>query len=174
MKFPDNNGARPRMVITVDPMYKDFVERLRYADGEPYYEEVINLVEGFIYSEYGALPERRLLYTGHAPFCAWAAARHGLLRLCLRCEDPPFTLVYYTDPELLDHLREYLGLMPGLVDPLELRRAVRLDSVFNAEYACVWAAYYTLCLSRRGDPLDEVVAKELFGESPEQQTQAQK
>jgi len=174
MRFPGNDGARPRMVITIDPMYEDCIKRLRNAGDEPYYKEVINSVEGFVYSEYGGLPERKMLYTDHAPLCAWAVARHGILRLCLRCESPPFTLVYYTDPELLSHLREYLDLMPVFVDPAVLREAKRLESVFNAEYACVWDYYYTLCLSRQGDPLDEVVIEALFGRSPEQQAQAPK
>jgi len=62
--------------------------------------------------------------------------------------------------------------MPTFVDPSVLRGAVRLESVFNAKYACVWASYYTLCLSRPGDPLDAAVAEELLGKAQERQAAA--
>jgi len=160
------------MVVTIDPVYKDCVKNMYDLDDEPFYKRAIEAVEGFIRSEYGEFPERRTLYTDHAPLCAWAIAKHGLLRVCFHCEPPPYTLAYYTDPELFSLLREYLDVMPILLDPSELRNAVRLKSARGAKYACVWAGHFSLCLSQPGDSVDAVVAEELFGKAQERQAAA--
>jgi len=153
--------VKPKIVITVDPTLKCCVEQLKRADGEPMYEEVVNIIEGVVYHEYGELPERKMMYTSHAPFCAWAAVEQ-LLRLCLHCEESPYTLVYYSDPELLERLKKYLDIFPSTVKHSELREAKYLKTMFNDRYACIQSGRYSICLSRPDSPSDIAIAEELF------------
>jgi len=142
------------------------LNKLHADEDWPRYEEVINTVEGFIYEKYGVTPERKVLYTGHAPFCAWALTEHGVLRLCLHCEVAPFTIVYYTDPTFLEHLKKYKDLWPRLAEP-DFRDAIRRTSLLNDRFACIYGDYYSLCLSHPDNPSDVAVVAELLGKPPE-------
>jgi len=155
---------KPKVVYTISPEYEQCLKRLHGSDDSPRYWEVVNKLEGLVYDEYGVLPELERLYTDHAPFCAWAAAKHGIVRLCLHCDFLPFEVVYYTDAELLEHLKKYADLWPELVVP-KFISVVRVFPPSSDRFACVHKHYYSLCLSRPDNPSDKDVVTALLGQA---------